>query len=189
MRTIGVGIALVLSGVTATTALAVQEPARTVAAGVSLDVLLQTALSSAKVKVDQPFEAALLRKHEVNGQVVLEAGLPVRGFVSSVRPTSPANHQAQLTLSFESLRVGATPARLRATVVSVLDARRSDQLKRMDAGPVAAGIPDAGGTPLVGVFVGAGGTILATNGADISLAVGTILRIRLDQPLALPSIR
>jgi hypothetical protein len=54
---------------------------------------------------------------------------------------------------------------------------------------VAGGVPAAGGTPLVGVFVGVGGTILSTNGADINLAVGTILRIRLDQPLALPSMR
>jgi hypothetical protein len=33
------------------------------------------------------------------------------------------------------------------------------------------------------VLVGGGGTIAATEGSDVDLPVGTILRIQLDQPL------
>ena len=44
------------------------------------------------------------------------------------------------------------------------------------------GIVDA----LIGVLIGAGGTIAATEGKDVSLPTGTILRIRLDTP---PNVR
>ena len=36
---------------------------------------------------------------------------------------------------------------------------------------------------LIGVLVGGGGTIAATEGADVDLPAATILRIRIDQPL------
>jgi hypothetical protein len=34
---------------------------------------------------------------------------------------------------------------------------------------------------LLGVLVGGGGTIAATDGTDVDLPAGTILRVRLDQ--------
>lgn len=161
---------------------------RTIAAGVHLEVLLQTPLNSATARPESRFEAALVQKHEVKGQVVLDVGVPVRGFVSSVKASSKINRQAQLTLSFDSLQMGATPVRVRATVVDVLDPRRADQLKRLDTAPVSGGIPGSA-VPLVGVFVRPGGTILSTNGADIDLPVGVILRIRLDQSVSVPAVR
>jgi hypothetical protein len=36
---------------------------------------------------------------------------------------------------------------------------------------------------LLGVLIGAGGTIAATEGTDVKLPLGTVLRIRVDQPL------
>jgi len=39
---------------------------------------------------------------------------------------------------------------------------------------------------LIGILVGGGGTIAATEGKDVTLDPGTILRVRLDQP---PGVR
>jgi len=39
------------------------------------------------------------------------------------------------------------------------------------------------------VLVGGGGTMVATDGTDITLPVGTVLRIRLDQPLEIAAPR
>ena len=36
---------------------------------------------------------------------------------------------------------------------------------------------------LLGVLVGGGGTIAATDGSDVNLPPGTVLRIRIDAPL------
>jgi hypothetical protein len=37
---------------------------------------------------------------------------------------------------------------------------------------------------IIGAVVGAGGAVAATNGTDIDLPAGAIIRIRLDQPLS-----
>jgi hypothetical protein len=36
---------------------------------------------------------------------------------------------------------------------------------------------------LAGILIGGGGTIAATEGTDVDLAAGTVLRVRLDQPI------
>jgi hypothetical protein len=38
---------------------------------------------------------------------------------------------------------------------------------------------------LAGILIGGGGVVAATEGKDVVLPVGSILRIRLDEPLAL----
>jgi hypothetical protein len=36
---------------------------------------------------------------------------------------------------------------------------------------------------LIGVLIGGGGTIAATEGKDVKLPAGTVLRVRFEQPL------
>jgi len=50
-------------------------------------------------------------------------------------------------------------------------------------GAIIGGLLGGGKGALLGVLVGGGGTIASTEGADVNLAAGNILRIRLDQPL------
>jgi outer membrane lipoprotein SlyB len=52
-------------------------------------------------------------------------------------------------------------------------------------GGIIGGILGGGKGALLGVLIGGGGTIAATEGSDVDLPVGTVLRIRLDQPLDL----
>ena len=51
---------------------------------------------------------------------------------------------------------------------------------------IVGGIIGGGKGAMLGVIVGGGGTIAATDGSDIDLPLGTILRIRLDQVLEVP---
>ena len=53
-------------------------------------------------------------------------------------------------------------------------------------GAIIGGIIGGAKGALIGVLIGAGGTIAATEGTDVSLPAGTILRVRLDTP---PNIR
>ena len=69
-----------------------------------------------------------------------------------------------------------------ASIVAVLDPRRPGSLSRSGTPPV--GIPsDRSNVPLVGVMIGPGGTLLSTNGGDVSLPIGAVLRIRTDRPI------
>jgi hypothetical protein len=158
--------------------------------GAEFDVRLQTPLSSSTATVEQRFEATTIVDYAgEGGRVLVPAGSLVRGFVSSVRPAGRLDRRGSLTLSFDEIRIGLRSYRLRASVTRALDSKMSEDAQRIGAGAVVGAIVGGiiGGSKgaLVGVLVGAGGTIAATEGADVDLPVGTILRLRVDQPVEL----
>jgi hypothetical protein len=158
-----------------------------VTVGTDIDVRLQTPLSSATSKVEQRFEATSFIDVSVGGQVVLPAGTIVRGFVGSVRPAGRLERRGSITLAFDEILLPRGPARLRASVLKALDGKMSDDVSRIGTGAVVGGILGGllggGKGLLVGVLVGGGGTMAATDGSDLELPAGTILRIRIDSPL------
>jgi hypothetical protein len=155
--------------------------------GTLLDVRLQTPLNSGTATVEQRFEATTLLDYNEGSRVVIPAGSLVRGFVSSVRPAGRLDRRGSLTLSFDEIRVANRTYRLRAAVTEAIDAKMGDDMKRVGAASVVGAILGGiiGGTrgALIGILVGGGGTIAATEGTDVDLPTGTILRIRIDQPL------
>jgi hypothetical protein len=159
----------------------------TVAVGEELDVRLQTPLNSKTSKVENRFEATTIVDFSINNDVVIPAGTLVRGFVSSVSAAGKISRRGSLTLSFDEIRIGTRSQRLRASVTQALDGKVSEDATRIGAGAVVGGIIGGllggGKGALIGVLVGGGGTIAATEGTDVDLPVGTILRIRIDQPL------
>ena len=159
----------------------------TVPVGVEMDVRLQTPLNSATAKVEQRFEATTILDYTRGNDVVIPAGSTVRGFVSSVRQAGKLDRKGSLTLSFDELRIANKSFRLRASVTQALDGKMGQDVTRIGAGAVVGGIIGGilggGKGALVGVLVGGGGTIAATDGTDVDLPVGTILRIRIDQPV------
>jgi hypothetical protein len=167
----------------------VTEPERTykVPVGTLFDVRLQGPISSGTARVEERFEATTLLDYSDNGRVVLPAGSLVRGFVSSVRPAGKIDRRGSITLSFDEIRVGDRTFRLRASVVQTLDGKLSEDISRIGAGAAVGAIVGSllggGKGALLGVLVGGGGTIAATEGVDVNLAAGTVLRIRLDQPV------
>lgn len=165
----------------------------TVPVGAELDVRLQDHLNSGTAKVEQRFEATLVSDYMMRNEVAIPAGSLTRGFVSSVRAAGHIDRKGSLTLSFDELRIENRTYRLRATVMQALDGQTKDDTTRIGAGAVVGGVVGAilGGVKgaLLGVIVGGGGTIAATEGADVDLPPGTILRIRLDQPVDIASAR
>lgn len=154
---------------------------RMLPAGAEVDLVLQTPLNAGTVQVDGRFEAATIASVPQRGPVVILSPDTVRGFVSSVRASGQG--RSSLTLSFEELRRGEKSQRLRASVVQVFDGRKNEEAGRVGAGGQVAGIPDGRRAGLAGVLIGVGGTITATDGRNVELPAGTILRIRLDQPV------
>ena len=112
--------------------------------------------------------------------MVIPAGSTVRGFVSSVRTAGKIDRRGSLTLSFDEMRIDSRSTKLRASVTQALDGKVGQDATRIGAGAVVGGIIGGvlggGKGALIGVLVGGGGTIAATEGADVDLPVGTILQ-------------
>jgi hypothetical protein len=158
-----------------------------VPAGTKWDLQLQTALDSGTSKPDQPFDAATLGNYGRDGRVLVAAASPIHGFVGSVKASSSDSRTGELTLAFKDITVGGRILKLRASVEQLFSGAPPDASGRAgtDAAIEAAvaRLPNADRTLLPGVFVGVGGSIASTEGSDVKLAPGTLLRVRLDQPI------
>jgi hypothetical protein len=165
---------------------------RTVDVGTELDVRLQTPLSSKTSKVEDRFEATTLVDLTKDGQVLIPAGSLVRGFVSAVDDAGRLDRKGRMSLTFEQIRVHGRNYPFRATVAKALESEGIES----EAGKIGAGAGVGaiiggilGGVKgaITGILIGAGGVVAATEGEDVDLPVGTVLRIRVDSPLDLGS--
>lgn len=155
--------------------------------GTEIDVRLQTPLNSETARVEQRFESTTIQDVRRGRDVVVPAGSIVRGFVSSVRAAGKIDRTGSLTLSFDELVTNGQSFKLRASVEKAIDPNISQDVTRIGAGAavgaVLGGILGGGKGALLGVLIGGGGTIASTEGSDVDLPAGTVLRIRLDEPL------
>ncbi len=156
--------------------------------GQELDVRLQEALSSATATVEQRFQSTTVVDLKRGEKVLVPAGATVRGFVSSVQPAGRLDRSGSLTLSFDQVVVNGRehPIKALATQVFQSGGIREEGGKVGTAGAVGAivgGILGGLKGALLGAVVGGGGVIAATEGTDVQLPAGAIIRIRLDTPL------
>jgi len=151
--------------------------------GQELDVRLQSSLSSETSSVEQRFEATTLVDLLQDGRVLVPAGAIVRGVVSGVQRPGRIERAGSLTLSFDQIVVRGRELPMRGMATQVF---RSGGI-REEAGTIGAG---AGGVvggilggvqgAVLGAVIGAGGAIIATEGKDVHLPAGSIVRIRFD---------
>lgn len=156
--------------------------------GQQLDVRLQSTLSSETAKPEQRFEATTLVDITQNRQVLVPAGSVVRGVVSSVSPAGRLDRSGSMTLSFDQLTVRGREYPIRGMAVQVFESGGiREEVGTAGAGAGVGGIIGGilGGVEgaLLGAVIGAGGAIAATEGKDIELPAGSIIRIRLDSPV------
>jgi hypothetical protein len=158
--------------------------------GQLMDVRLQTTLSSATATREQRFEATTAADLMQGDRVLVPAGSTVRGIVSSVDKAGNIDRTGRLTLAFDEIVVNGREYPLRAMATEVYESGgiRDEGRTVGTAGAVGAivgGILGGLKGALIGAVVGSGGVIAATEGKDIELPQGTIVRIRLDSPLEL----
>jgi hypothetical protein len=156
--------------------------------GQELDVRLQTPLSSATASSEQRFEATTVVDLMQGDAVLVPAGSKVRGVVSSVDKAGRVDRSGRLTLAFDQIVVNGREYPIRAMATEVFESKgiREEAKTVGTAGAVGAivgGIIGGVKGALIGAAVGSGGVIAATEGKDIELQPGTIIRIRLDAPV------
>lgn len=159
--------------------------------GQEIDSRLETELSSETAQVEQRFEATTVADLYRGSEVLIPAGSTLRGVISSVTKATRTERKGSLTVAFDQITVRGRTYPMRGTVTQALE---SEGIKG-EAGKIGAGAGIGaiiggiiGGVKgaLIGVLIGGGGTIAATEGKDVTLPAGTILRVRLDTP---PAIR
>jgi hypothetical protein len=156
--------------------------------GTEFDVRLQTHLSSATAQVEDRFEATTLVDYMQGNRVLAPAGSVMRGVVSSVKKAGRLERTGSVTLAFDRITVNGRAYPIRATVTDALESEGiKGEAGRIGTGAGVGAVIGAilGGAKgaLAGILIGGGGTIAATEGKDVDLPVGTVLRVRLDSGL------
>jgi len=153
--------------------------------GQEIDVRLQSTLSSETSTVEQRFDATTVVDLMQDGRVLVPAGSIVRGVVADVKKPGRIERRGSLTLSFDQLIVGGREHPMRGLATQVFESGGI----REEAGTIGVGA-GVGGViggilggvqgAVLGAVIGAGGAIAATEGKDVHLPAGSIVRIRLD---------
>ena len=157
-------------------------------AGQEIDVRLQTELSSDTAQVEDRFEATTAVDLYRGNEVLIPAGAVMRGVVSSVNRASRTDRKGSLTVAFDQVTVNGRSYPMRGIVTQALESEGiRGEAGRIGAGSavgaIIGGIMGGVKGALLGVLIGGGGTIAATEGKDAVLPAGTVLRVRLEQPL------
>jgi hypothetical protein len=156
--------------------------------GTELDVRLERALSSDTAQVEDRFEATTVVDLRENGRVLIPAGARVRGVVTGVKDAGRVDRKGELQLSFDQVTINGRNYPIRATVTQALESGGyRDDAEKIGAGAAVGAIIGGilGGVKgaITGILIGGGGVVAATEGEDVNLPAGTILRIRFDQDL------
>jgi len=159
-------------------------------AGTELDVRLSNLLSSGTAKVEDQFEATTLVDLIIDGRTLVPAGAVMRGLVSSVESATRTNRTARMTLTFDQLTFGGRTYPLRGTLTQAVEgAGIRGEVGRTAAGAgvgaIIGGILGGFKGAMAGILIGGGGTIAATEGKEVELPQGSVLRVRVESPVPL----
>jgi len=178
------------TGGVATTGAVESSSSDDVPVGTEFDVRVQNSLSSRAAQVEDRFEATTIVDLKKDGRIVVPAGSVMRGIVSAVTKAGRIERKGSLTVVFDRITIDGRSYPIRATVTQAIE---SEGIKG-EAGKIGAGAGVGaiiggilGGVrgALAGILIGGGGTIAATEGKDVELPAGTVLRVRMDSGLNL----
>jgi hypothetical protein len=163
---------------------------RTIPAGTELDVRLQTRLYSDTAQVEDRVEATTAVDLYQGNDLLVPAGSMLVGLVTSVEKASRTDRKGSITVEFNRLTVNGRTRDVRATVVDAIESGGiKDEVGRIGAGAgvgaIIGGILGGVKGAITGILIGAGGVLVATEGKDVDLPPGTMLRVRFENPVNL----
>lgn len=163
---------------------------RAIPVGTELDVRLQTPLSSRDAQLEQRVEATTMVNFYIGNDLIVPAGSLLVGHVAAVDKASRGDRKGSLSLSFTRLTVDGTTHDVRVSVTQALESEGiKGEVGRIGAGSAVGAILGGilGGVKgaVTGILIGGGGVLIATEGKDVELPTGTVLRVRFDAPVPL----
>jgi len=159
-------------------------------AGTEMDVRLSNTLNSGTAQVEDRFEGTTLVDLNINGRTAVPAGSVVRGVVTAVEPATRTNRTAKMTVSFDQITINGRSYPMRGTVTQAIEGEGiKGEAARIGTGAgvgaIIGGILGGFKGALAGILIGGGGTIAATEGKEVELPQGAVLRVRVDSPVAI----
>lgn len=163
---------------------------REIPAGSEVDVRLQQRLSSEDAQVEDRVLATTMVDLFRGEELLVPAGSTLEGYVSSVDRASRTDRKGELTIMFTKLTVKGRTYDIRGYVTQALESEGiKGEVAKVGAGAGVGAIIGGilGGTKgaLAGILIGGGGVLAATEGKDVELEAGTILRVRFDTAVPL----
>jgi hypothetical protein len=176
------------------TGTAANRGALEIPAGTEIDVRLSNVLSSGTAQVEDRFEGTTLVDVNVNGRAAIPAGSVMRGVVTAVEPATRTNRTARMTVSFDQVTVNGRAYPMRGTVTQAIEGEGiKGETARIGTGAgvgaIIGGILGGFKGALAGILIGGGGTIAATEGKEVELPQGSVLRVRVDSPIQITNAR
>jgi hypothetical protein len=158
--------------------------------GSEIDVRLTTALTSDTAQVEDRVEATTMIDLYSGNELLVPAGSVLTGWVTSVDRASRTDRKGSLTVEFNRLRINNRNYDVRAYVSQALESEGiKGEAGRIGAGSAVGAIIGGilGGVKgaVAGILIGGGGVIAATEGKDVHLPEGTVLRVRFDSSVPL----
>lgn len=158
--------------------------------GSEIDVRLTTALTSDTAQVEDRVEATTMIDLYSGNELIVPAGSLLTGWVTSVDRASRTDRKGSLTVEFNRLRINNRTYDVRGYVSQALESEGiKGETARIGAGSAVGAIIGGilGGVKgaIAGILIGGGGVIAATEGKDVHLPEGTVLRVRFDSPVPL----
>jgi len=158
--------------------------------GTEVDVRLVTALTSDTAQVEDRVEATTMVDLYNGNDMIVPAGSVMTGWVTSVERASRTDRQGKLTVEFNRVRINNRNYDTKAYVTQALESEGiKGEAGRIGAGSAVGAILGGilGGVKgaVAGILIGGGGVIAATEGKDVHLPEGTVLRVRFDSAVPL----
>lgn len=159
-------------------------------AGQELDVRLERELSSGTAQVEDRFTATTVVDLYQGDEVLIPAGSTMRGVVSSVTPATRTQRKGSLTVSFDQINVRGRSYPIRATVTQAIESEGiKGEVGKIGAGAgvgaILGGILGGAKGALLGVLIGGGGMVAATEGKEVTLPSGTVLRVKFENAVTM----
>ena len=158
--------------------------------GSEVDVRLVTALTSDTAQVEDRVEATTMIDLYSGNDLLVPAGSTMTGWVTSVDRASRTDRKGTLTIEFNRIKIHNRTYDARAYVTQALESEGiKGEVGRIGAGSAVGAIIGGilGGVKgaVAGILIGGGGVIAATEGKDVHLPEGTVLRVRFDSAVPL----
>ena len=159
-------------------------------ANTELDARLSNILNSGTAQVEDRFEATTAADLIIDGRVIVPAGSIMRGVVSSVTPAGRLKRKAEMMVTFDQITISGRTYPIRGTVTQAIEGEGvKGDLPRAGVGAgvgaIIGGILGGFKGAMAGILIGGGGTIAATEGKEVELPQGTVLRVRIEAPVPL----
>jgi hypothetical protein len=162
----------------------------TIPAGTALSVTVLSALASNTSKIEDEVKGSLAKPVIVSGTTAVPAGSQITGSVTDARESGRVKGRATLVFRFDRLVANGETMRIQtAAVKREAAADRKSDIKKggigAGVGAIVGGVVGGGKGAAIGAVAGGTGTVLATRGKEVEVPSGTVVIVRLQDPLTL----